>query len=150
MPRQFFKLCFTLQNQLTHTQLFLLKTMKNQKKKTSEKTGSRERRQGRERERESPTVDSPQPPYHTTIISPLPTISQQRTKTKEIASSPPRFHKPISQNQSLMDFKLDLQTHLNLICKILKKRRFSEETLYPPMVFHCHPWQPTVEIVLQT
>ena len=50
MPRQFFKLCFALQNQLTHTQLFLLKTMKTQKKITLEKTGSRERGGKGERE----------------------------------------------------------------------------------------------------
>ena len=50
MPHQFFKLCFTLQNQLTHTQLFLLKTMKTQKNITPEKTGSRERGGKGERE----------------------------------------------------------------------------------------------------
>jgi hypothetical protein len=146
MLRQFFKLCFTLQNQLTHTQLFFLKTMKTKKKKkTPEKTGSRER--GGKGERE------PDGGFAATTVSHnnhFPTPHHITTKTKEIASSPPRFHKPISQNQSLMYFKLDLQTHLNLICKLLKKRMFSEETPYPPMVFHCHPWQPTVEIVLQT
>ena len=50
MPCQFFKLCFTLENQLTHTQLFLLKKMKNQKRNnTGENRIERARRHGRER-----------------------------------------------------------------------------------------------------
>ena len=62
MPRQFFKLCFTLPNQLTHTQLFLLKTMKTQKNITPEKTGSRDREGKGEREREPPSIKTPKQP----------------------------------------------------------------------------------------